>query len=180
MSTSGLEARTLTGHLSPISSADNKNFRGPYKAPKFTGPEPKAVIEGGKVYTGSCHCGAVKVALKTKPLDKTSTETIMECNCSICNRVSIYIAKTSRDPGLTYYRWVTYGYILRKTRSRLKVKKISRTINLVPSWPRSLFVKHVGYRFITTYHRSPRRSSTSYPKACESSSGEGCRKHRLT
>ncbi|KAI8963813.1 glutathione-dependent formaldehyde-activating enzyme [Daldinia sp. FL1419] len=67
--------------------ADNKEFRGPYKVPQFTGPEPKAVIEGAKVYTGSCHCGAVKVAVKTKPLDKSSTETIMECNCSICNRM---------------------------------------------------------------------------------------------
>ncbi|KAI1210860.1 glutathione-dependent formaldehyde-activating enzyme [Annulohypoxylon truncatum] len=65
---------------------DGKSFGKPYEPPKFSGPEPTAVIEGGKIYTGSCHCGAVKVALKSKPLDKSSSERIMECNCSICNR----------------------------------------------------------------------------------------------
>ncbi|KAI2469389.1 glutathione-dependent formaldehyde-activating enzyme [Annulohypoxylon bovei var. microspora] len=65
---------------------DGKAFRAPYEPPKFTGPEPTAVIEGGKLYTGSCHCGAVKVALKSKPLDKSFTEKILDCNCSICNR----------------------------------------------------------------------------------------------
>ncbi|KAF3061925.1 hypothetical protein GL218_04093 [Daldinia childiae] len=94
--------------------ADNKEFRGPYKTPKFTGPEPKAVIEGGKVYTGSCHCGAVKVALKTKPLDKTSTETIMECNCSICNRMGYVWLYPQKDQveiegeeNLAYYKFGT-------------------------------------------------------------------------
>ncbi|KAI0888927.1 glutathione-dependent formaldehyde-activating enzyme [Annulohypoxylon maeteangense] len=65
---------------------DGKSFRAPYELPKFTGPEPTAVIEGGRLYNGSCHCGAIKVALKSKPLDKSSSERILECNCSICNR----------------------------------------------------------------------------------------------
>ncbi|KAI1409676.1 glutathione-dependent formaldehyde-activating enzyme [Hypoxylon sp. FL1857] len=65
---------------------DGKLFRGPYEPPKYTGPEPKAEIEGGKLYTGSCHCGAVRVALKSKPLDKSFTDKIVECNCSICGR----------------------------------------------------------------------------------------------
>lgn len=65
---------------------DGKSFGAPYDPPKYTGPEPKAAIEGGKLYTGSCHCGAVRVAVKSKPLDKTYPEKITECNCSICNR----------------------------------------------------------------------------------------------
>ncbi|ORY63161.1 glutathione-dependent formaldehyde-activating enzyme [Pseudomassariella vexata] len=58
-----------------------------YEPPKFTGPEPSADIEGGKTYNGSCHCGVVKLALKTKPLDKDFDANIAECNCSICGRL---------------------------------------------------------------------------------------------
>lgn len=76
---------------------DGKSFRGSYEAPKFTGPEPKAEIEGGKLYTGSCHCGAVRVALKSKPLDKSSTEKIVECNCSICNRHGVVWLYPKKD-----------------------------------------------------------------------------------
>ncbi|KAI1105858.1 glutathione-dependent formaldehyde-activating enzyme [Jackrogersella minutella] len=65
---------------------DGKSFGAPYEPAKFTGPEPTAEIEGAKVYTGSCHCGAVRVALKSKPLTKDSKDSIMECSCSICNR----------------------------------------------------------------------------------------------
>ncbi|KAI1481529.1 glutathione-dependent formaldehyde-activating enzyme [Daldinia eschscholtzii] len=94
--------------------ANNKEFRGPYKAPKFTGPEPKAVIEGAKIYTGSCHCGAVRLALKSKPLDKNSTEPIKECNCSICNRMAyvwLYPRKEQvvieGEENLAYYKFGT-------------------------------------------------------------------------
>ncbi|KAI1347317.1 glutathione-dependent formaldehyde-activating enzyme [Xylaria sp. FL0043] len=59
-------------------------FQPAYEPPKFTGEEPAAEIEGGKLYTGSCHCGAVTLALKSKPLDKNFTGDILECNCSSC------------------------------------------------------------------------------------------------
>ncbi|KAI5868532.1 glutathione-dependent formaldehyde-activating enzyme [Durotheca rogersii] len=75
---------------------DGRSWPPAYKPPKFTGAEPKAEIEGGRLYTGSCHCGAVRIALKSKPLDKTFTDRISECNCSICGRtgsVWIYPAK---------------------------------------------------------------------------------------
>lgn len=71
----------------PIFRINGQSFGTPYEPPKYTGPEPKAV-EGGKLYTGSCHCGAVKVAMNTLPLDKNSTQNCRECNCSICNKVS--------------------------------------------------------------------------------------------
>jgi hypothetical protein len=48
---------------------------------------PPAEIKNSKLYTGSCHCGAVTLALKTKgPLSKEG-EVIGECDCSICARV---------------------------------------------------------------------------------------------
>ncbi|KAI0022668.1 glutathione-dependent formaldehyde-activating enzyme [Xylariomycetidae sp. FL0641] len=56
-----------------------------YEPAKFTGPEPAVHVEGGKLYTGSCHCGAVRVALKSKPIDKALPD-IKDCNCSSCAR----------------------------------------------------------------------------------------------
>ncbi|CAJ2512687.1 Uu.00g008060.m01.CDS01 [Anthostomella pinea] len=57
-----------------------------YEPPVFKGEEPGAEIERAKVYTGSCHCGAVTLALKSQPLDETYEEKVIECNCSICSR----------------------------------------------------------------------------------------------
>lgn len=41
---------------------------------------------------GSCHCGAVTIALKSKPLEtldiSKDEERIIDCNCSICVRVT--------------------------------------------------------------------------------------------
>ncbi|KAI0022364.1 glutathione-dependent formaldehyde-activating enzyme [Xylariomycetidae sp. FL0641] len=55
-----------------------------YEPPPFNGPEPAG---DGRLYTGSCHCGAVRVAVKTaKPLDEEFDEPIYECNCSGCVR----------------------------------------------------------------------------------------------
>ncbi|KAI0597784.1 hypothetical protein F4775DRAFT_218447 [Biscogniauxia sp. FL1348] len=65
---------------------DASSFPPAYEPVKYTGPEPAADVPGGKVYTGSCHCGAVRVALKSKPLDKTYEGLISECNCSHCYR----------------------------------------------------------------------------------------------
>jgi len=75
---------------------DGLDFEPPYNPPRFTGPEPIAEIDTGKLYTGSCHCGAVTLALKTKgPLSKES-EVIGECNCSICSRKGTIV--TYRPP----------------------------------------------------------------------------------
>ncbi|RYP90095.1 hypothetical protein DL770_003787 [Monosporascus sp. CRB-9-2] len=69
-----------------LAPMDGASFAPVYEPPAYTGPEPKAEVEGGKLYTGSCHCGAVRVAVKTKPLDKTYEGPIYDCNCSICGR----------------------------------------------------------------------------------------------
>ncbi|KAF6804245.1 glutathione-dependent formaldehyde-activating gfa [Colletotrichum sojae] len=61
------------------------SLHGGYVPPEHNGPLPPA-IDGHKLYTGSCHCGAVTVALMSKPLDETFDELVAECNCSICMR----------------------------------------------------------------------------------------------
>jgi len=43
----------------------------------------------GKVYHGSCRCGAAQIAVRLRgPLDESYKEPVLECNCSICQRVS--------------------------------------------------------------------------------------------
>ncbi|KAJ2898864.1 Mss4-like protein [Zalerion maritima] len=69
-----------------VNTFDGANTGAPYEAPEFKGEEPPAEIDGGKTYHGSCHCGAVTVAIKTKPLDETYDAMIAECNCSIDQR----------------------------------------------------------------------------------------------
>lgn len=58
-----------------------------YASPEHDGPLPPA-IDGSKLYTGSCHCGAVTLAFMSEPLDETNENETAECNCSICVRVS--------------------------------------------------------------------------------------------
>jgi hypothetical protein len=66
-----------------------------YTPHPFKGTEPTAEIEGAKIYTGSCHCGNVTVALKTKGELSEGHEYIQECNCSICSRVCFFLRPLS-------------------------------------------------------------------------------------
>ncbi|KUJ17179.1 uncharacterized protein LY89DRAFT_685108 [Mollisia scopiformis] len=68
-----------------------------YEAPKYKGPEPTAEIENAKTYTGSCHCGAVTMALKTKEPLSGGSEHIQECNCSICARNGTILTYPASD-----------------------------------------------------------------------------------
>ncbi|KIM93322.1 hypothetical protein OIDMADRAFT_78264, partial [Oidiodendron maius Zn] len=73
-------------------SFDSRSLELPYFHPKFTGSEPTPEIEGLKLYTGACHCGAVTLAVKAKPFPIKGqpvpevSEYIQECKCSICIR----------------------------------------------------------------------------------------------
>ncbi|KAJ4391650.1 hypothetical protein N0V93_005269 [Gnomoniopsis smithogilvyi] len=44
---------------------DGKALPGSYRAPIYKGPEPSPEIEDGHTYHGSCHCGAVTMAVKS-------------------------------------------------------------------------------------------------------------------
>ncbi|SPN99645.1 uncharacterized protein DNG_02497 [Cephalotrichum gorgonifer] len=82
--------------------------------PEYSGPEPEAEIEGAKIYHGSCHCGAVGLAIKSKDLhehpEAAGKMGFVTCDCSICARngnIWMYPTKkqivfTGRD-NLSYY-----------------------------------------------------------------------------
>lgn len=59
--------------------------------PTYSGPEPTAEVEGAKTYHGSCTCGAVGIAVKSKDLhenpEAAGQNGSISCRCSICARV---------------------------------------------------------------------------------------------
>ncbi|PHH85937.1 hypothetical protein CDD83_10976 [Cordyceps sp. RAO-2017] len=64
---------------------DGASHGAAYVPHQYKGPLP-ADEAGKKLYTGSCHCGRVGVALNSEPLDETFDGRFLECNCSICER----------------------------------------------------------------------------------------------
>ncbi|KAM7214092.1 centromere protein V [Rhypophila decipiens] len=62
-----------------------------WEEPKYTGPEPPvsgdAPADKSKIYAGSCHCGAVTLAVRSIPLDNTYPQWVKVCSCSICERM---------------------------------------------------------------------------------------------
>ncbi|KAJ7510683.1 Mss4-like protein [Mycena galericulata] len=81
----GINIRTLVDvdfMALPVITNNGAATDPPYRIPEplrnFTGP----VAEGTTVYTGNCHCGAVRYTLLSpEPLSFAK-----ECNCSICSR----------------------------------------------------------------------------------------------
>lgn len=56
-----------------------------YVPPTIPGPYIDTELEDGlKLYSGNCHCGAVRYTLKSKPLEEIE---VVSCNCSLCSRV---------------------------------------------------------------------------------------------
>ncbi|KDN65131.1 putative glutathione-dependent formaldehyde-activating enzyme [Colletotrichum sublineola] len=80
-----------------LSSVNGASWGSKYEVPAHKGPNPTAEIEGGKLYTGGCHCGAVTVAVMSKPIDETYEDSIIECNCSICVRNAYIWVKPGAD-----------------------------------------------------------------------------------
>ena len=68
----------------PLSrSIDGAGLPPPYDRPGYTGPE--IIPESNeKLYTGSCHCGAITLAVRTKALSQVE---VRECDCTICTTV---------------------------------------------------------------------------------------------
>ena len=64
-------------------SIDGKAHGDAHVTPEFSDHGLQA-SEGMKIYTGSCHCGKVKIAFESEPLPKVE---VLECNCSICTMV---------------------------------------------------------------------------------------------
>ncbi|KAJ7510696.1 Mss4-like protein [Mycena galericulata] len=81
----GINIRTLADldfMALPVTISNGAATEPPYQVPEplpNTGPVP----EGTTVYTGNCHCGAVRYTLLSpEPI----TSSVLECNCSICSR----------------------------------------------------------------------------------------------
>ena len=69
---------------------DGDTYDPQYAVTSFSGAEPNPPgYEDGKVYHGSCHCGAVTTAVKVNGSleDGTYKGHIIECNCSFCRQV---------------------------------------------------------------------------------------------
>ncbi|KAL1888184.1 hypothetical protein Sste5346_009722 [Sporothrix stenoceras] len=98
----GLNVRCFQGPVD-VWALEKTNFDGAALDPKFepfpfTGVEPTGEPQGERdesikprIYHGSCHCGAVRVALRSQPLDETldrekQSDRVIECDCSICQR----------------------------------------------------------------------------------------------
>ncbi|KAJ7248474.1 Mss4-like protein, partial [Mycena rebaudengoi] len=79
----GINARALTD--ADTFALEESPFDGAALKPAYEVPEPLAVDpmnDTMQVYTGNCHCGAIKYAVqKDSPVT-----TAVECNCSICYR----------------------------------------------------------------------------------------------
>lgn len=92
-------------------SHDGAAYGTPYETAKFTGTIPDTEVEGSKVYTGGCHCGAVRLAVRSRPLDETFDDRVIECNCSICGRYGAIwfyprkeLVSYEGEENMTYYK----------------------------------------------------------------------------
>jgi hypothetical protein len=96
-------AQTMSTRVSYYS-----RYNGAAKLPAYVphahaGPLP-SVAEGEKVYTGSCHCGNITVALAAEDVAKLM---VVECDCSICLRVRSKFSDPRYNSLIFSFRTVT-------------------------------------------------------------------------
>ncbi|KAH6659495.1 Mss4-like protein [Truncatella angustata] len=90
---------------------DGASYGAPFKPAKYAGHPPQAAPENASTYHGSCHCGAVRVAMNSSPLGETHDGRVVECDCSICGRYGAiwaypreeYVAFEGEE-NLSYYK----------------------------------------------------------------------------
>ncbi|KAL7898064.1 Mss4-like protein [Trichoderma sp. SZMC 28014] len=94
-----LNARAIQGiNINQVGRRNifNSNLDPQYSPPAHKGHIPSS-IEGGQLYTGSCHCGALTIAVSCKPLE-SGVERIAECGCDICRRnACVWISPNSEN-----------------------------------------------------------------------------------
>ena len=73
-----------------------KDLEPKYEPPSFPHFEGE-LGEGEKLYNGSCHCGAFTYSVKTIPIEERP---VVECNCSICSRVSLVFHFTASSSSI--------------------------------------------------------------------------------
>ncbi|KAK5995254.1 hypothetical protein PT974_03653 [Cladobotryum mycophilum] len=115
-----LNVRALQGV--DVWSLERKHYDGaalgsPYEMAAHKGDVPATDVEDAKLYTGSCHCGALTLAFKSKPIDDTYTDIVTQCNCSVCIRnayVWVFPHKdqhvlSGSEEDIGYYTWGTHA-----------------------------------------------------------------------
>ncbi|KAH7385017.1 Mss4-like protein [Cadophora sp. MPI-SDFR-AT-0126] len=117
----GINARTLRDvdlWSLEITKMDGAALEPQYIPHPYTGPEPTAKFENAKVYTGTCHCGAVGMAMKTAGPLPSSGQPIEECDCSICSRIGLVFTYPKADQvEITNASFLTYYSFGRKFRT---------------------------------------------------------------
>ncbi|KAI9901625.1 hypothetical protein N3K66_003442 [Trichothecium roseum] len=126
----------------------------------FTLGEHKGALpvekEGCKLYKGSCHCGAVTVAVTSPPLDETYKDRIVECNCSICERngyvwcypppESVVLSGAEENIGRYQFNW----HILEKTFCKIcGVPMTNKAVNMTKEQEEALPEQAVPWRALT-------------------------------
>lgn len=129
----------------------------------FSGSEPEFQGEDLKLYTGSCHCGLIRIALKSKPLPEVE---LKEDNCSICVRVSppLPASKVLLLTSVGQNAWI--GTYPRKAQVSI-VGKESETDYLLfgRGFSGSPFCKLCGVHVYTNLYGPPRHLVESWPEA---------------
>jgi hypothetical protein len=77
------------------STYDGAALEPKYIPPPFKGEEPSAEMESAKIYYGSCHCGAVGLAMIVGGSLVDGKQDVVECNCSSCVRVRLLFIPSS-------------------------------------------------------------------------------------
>ncbi|OHE90728.1 glutathione-dependent formaldehyde-activating enzyme [Colletotrichum orchidophilum] len=139
---------------------DGLSYGAKYESHAHKGPEPTAKVEVGKLYTGSCHCGALTVAVVSKPIDETYEDRIIECNCSICERngyVWVYpnadqVVLTGDDDKIG--RYIFGHHILAKTFCKTCGVSITNQSNTLTDEEQSALVERAQfwYKWSKTLH----------------------------
>ncbi|KAL7910844.1 Mss4-like protein [Trichoderma velutinum] len=100
-----------------VEPLERRNVFGSKVGAEYVPPEHKGEIppniEGKQLYTGSCHCGAVTVALTSLPLDESNPGVVIVCNCSICSRNAYiwlcprpeHIVLSGSEDAIGYYKF---------------------------------------------------------------------------
>ena len=113
-----------------------------YVPPKFPGPDIRNEAEKGELelYTGNCHCGAVIVAVKSKPISEIH---VNEDDCSICIRVCLFRLLSLHVRPLSTLQHLWFGYMhIPASASQL----LQSTAPVVEAYTLVTFALHLPHR----------------------------------
>lgn len=87
---------------------DGASIGEPYEFPAHVGDRPTRVLRNHKTYTGSCHCGALTLAVNIR-LDGPNPD-VQECACVVCRVVSASLASKVAVSNVSHQGGCTWVY----------------------------------------------------------------------